>query len=263
MTLKCTHVYTHTHTHRHTLKCTHVHTHTYTHTHRHTLKCTHVHTHIYTHTGTHSSVHMYTHTYTHTHRHTQRVQGRAFYSTYFQVIKDTVLFYHPVCLSYENIFKGKVKMYPFSKSAFSEVQLSVDFNPGVLQKWTEQPWHLLPAGLRGPHLGRATAFSPLRSRIICAPGIHVGRRAVKGTHIPSSRLFTSGFQSTGASASVPVPPVNIQDWFSLGWTGLISLQSEGPSTVFSSSIVHKHQFFSTQSSLWTSSHIGIWLLQNP
>ena len=61
---------------------------------------------------------------------------------------------------------------------------------------------------------------------------------------PMSLFFTSGGQSIGASASVL--PVNIQDWFPLVLTGLIFLQFEGLSRVFSSTTVQKHQYFSTQ-----------------
>ena len=68
-----------------------------------------------------------------------------------------------------------------------------------------------------------------------------------------SWLFVSGAQSIGASVSVL--PVNIQDWFPLGCTGWISLQSKGLSRVFSSTTVWKHKFFSTQPSLWSNSHI--------
>ena len=50
----------------------------------------------------------------------------------------------------------------------------------------------------------------------------------------SDQLFTSGGQSIGASASAWVLPVNLQGWFPLGWTGLISLLSKGLSRVFSS-----------------------------
>ena len=78
-----------------------------------------------------------------------------------------------------------------------------------------------------------------------------------------SHVFTSGGQSIGASASATVLPMNIQVWFSLGLTGLISLQSKGLSRVFSSTTIQKHQFFSTQPSLWTNSHIHTWLLENP
>ena len=62
-----------------------------------------------------------------------------------------------------------------------------------------------------------------------------------------SWLFASGSQSIGASASVL--PVNIQDWFLLGLTGLISLQCKGLSIVFSNTTVQNHQFFGTQTSL--------------
>ena len=78
---------------------------------------------------------------------------------------------------------------------------------------------------------------------------------------PVSRLFTSGGQSIGASASVL--PMNIQSWFPLGWTGWISLQSKGLSRVFSSTKVQKHQFFVTQPSLWSNSCIRTWLLEKP
>ena len=58
---------------------------------------------------------------------------------------------------------------------------------------------------------------------------------------PMSQFFTSGGQSAGISASASVLPVNIQDWFPLGWTGWISLQSKGLSRVFSNTTVQKHR----------------------
>ena len=61
-----------------------------------------------------------------------------------------------------------------------------------------------------------------------------------------SQFFASGGQSTGLSASTSVLPVNIQDWFTLGWTGWISLQSKGLSRVFSNTTVQKHQYFGVQ-----------------
>ena len=72
-----------------------------------------------------------------------------------------------------------------------------------------------------------------------------------------SQFFASGGQSIGASASVSVLPMNIQDWFPLGWTGWISLQSEGLSRVFSNTTVQKHQFFGAQLSSQSNSHIHI------
>ena len=83
----------------------------------------------------------------------------------------------------------------------------------------------------------------------------------------SIRVFSSesalhiGGQSIGASASSSVLPMNIQDWFPLRLTGLICFRSKGLSGVFSSTI-WKHQFFGTQPSLWSNSHIHTWLWKN-
>ena len=71
----------------------------------------------------------------------------------------------------------------------------------------------------------------------------------------------SGDQSIGASASTSVLLMNIQGWFPLGLTGLISLQSKGLSRVSSNTTVRKHQLFGTQPS-WSISHIHTWLLEN-
>ena len=78
-----------------------------------------------------------------------------------------------------------------------------------------------------------------------------------------SQFFASGGQSIGVSASASVLPMNIQDWFPLGWTGWISLQFKGLSRVFSNTTVQKHQFFSTQLSSQSNSHIHTWLLEKP
>ena len=66
-----------------------------------------------------------------------------------------------------------------------------------------------------------------------------------------------------SSPSASVLTMNIQDWFPLGWIGWISLQSKGLSRVFSNTTVQKHQFFSTQLSLWSYSYIHTWLLEKP
>ena len=79
--------------------------------------------------------------------------------------------------------------------------------------------------------------------------------------LSQSQCFTWGGPITGPSASTSVLPVDIQGWFPLGWTSLISLQSTGLSRVFSSTTVQRHQIFGTQSSLWSNSHICTWLLE--
>ena len=78
---------------------------------------------------------------------------------------------------------------------------------------------------------------------------------------PKDRLFTSGGQSTGASASTSVSLMNIQGWFPLRLTGLTSLQSKGLSIFFSSTTVQNHQLCRAQASLWSFSHIHTWLLE--
>ena len=78
-----------------------------------------------------------------------------------------------------------------------------------------------------------------------------------------SQFFTSDGQSIGVSASASVFPMNIQDWFPLGLTSWISLQSKGLWRVFSNTIVQKHKFFVAQPSLWSNSHIHTWLLEKP
>ena len=72
---------------------------------------------------------------------------------------------------------------------------------------------------------------------------------------PVSWLLTLGGQSIVASASTSVLPMNIPGWFPLGLTGLISFLSKGLSRVISRTTVRKHQFFSTQPSVWSNSHI--------
>ena len=80
---------------------------------------------------------------------------------------------------------------------------------------------------------------------------------------PMSQFFTSGGQSIGVSASTSVFPMNIQDWFPLGWTDWISLQSKGLSRVFSNTTLQKHQFCGAQLSSQSNSHIHTWPLEKP
>ena len=90
------------------------------------------------------------------------------------------------------------------------------------------------------HPAISSSVVPFSSRLQSSPA---------SGSFPMSQLFTSDGQSIGASASASVFPMNIQDWFPLGWTGWISLQSQGLSRVFSNTTVQKHQFFGAQLSL--------------
>ena len=88
----------------------------------------------------------------------------------------------------------------------------------------------------------SSSVAPFSSCFQCFPA---------SVSFPVSQLFTSGGQSIVASASTWVLPMNIQDWFLLGLTGLISLQSKGLSRIFSNTTVWKHQFFGLKRS-WFS-----------
>ena len=80
---------------------------------------------------------------------------------------------------------------------------------------------------------------------------------------PMSQLFTWGGQSTGVSGLASFLPKNTQDWCPLEWTGWISLQSKGLSRVFSNTTVQKHQFFGTELSSQSNSHIHTWPQEKP
>ena len=86
--------------------------------------------------------------------------------------------------------------------------------------------------------------------LLCLPSIFPRIKAFLMT-----QLFASGGQSIVASASAAGLPRNIQDWFPLGLTGLISFQSKELSRVFSNITVQKHQFFGVKPSLWSNSHM--------
>ena len=92
------------------------------------------------------------------------------------------------------------------------------------------------------------------------PALNLSRHQVLFKWVSPSHQVA---KEIGTSTSASVLSVNIQDWFPLGWTGWISLKSKGLSRVFSNTTVQKHQFFSTQLSLWSISHIHTWLLEKP
>ena len=104
---------------------------------------------------------------------------------------------------------------------------------------------------------------PSNHLILCYPFLLLPSILTSIRDFLMSHFFISGGQSIGASASASVLPMNIQDWFPLGLTGLMSLQSKRLSRVFSNTTVQKHQFFGTQLFLWSNSHIHTWLLEKP
>ena len=114
-----------------------------------------------------------------------------------------------------------------------------------------------------PKLMSIESVMPSSYLILCCPLLLLPLIFPTSGSFPMSQLFASGGQSIGVSASTSVLPMNTQDWSPLGWTGWISLQSKGLSTVFSNTTVQKHQFFSTQPSSQSNSHIHTWPLEKP
>ena len=104
---------------------------------------------------------------------------------------------------------------------------------------------------------------PSSHLILCRSLLSCPQSLPASESFPMSQLFTWGGQSTRVSASASILPMNTQDWSPLGRTGWISLQSKGLSRVFSNTTVQNHQFFGTQPSSQSNSHIHMWPLEKP
>ena len=104
---------------------------------------------------------------------------------------------------------------------------------------------------------------PSSHLILCRPLLLLPPIPLSIRVFPMSQLFTWGGQSTGISALASFLLKNTQDWFPLEWTGWISLQFRGLSRVFSNTTVQKHNFFGTQLSSQSNSHIHTWPQEKP
>ena len=119
-------------------------------------------------------------------------------------------------------------------------------------------WQVLPFGLQ-KHWALTCHGEPASESL----WFWVTKESIRKQSFPASvyfslsQFFASGGQSTGASASASVLPMNFQDWIPLGLTGRKSLQSKGLTGVFSNTTVQKHQVISTQLSLWTDSRFHL------
>ena len=133
--------------------------------------------------------------------------------------------------------------------------LSFQFSPSIVSDflWPHEPQHARPP-CSSPNPRAYSNSCPshqwchptVSSSVICFSSL---QSFPASGSFPVSQLFPSDGRSNGVSASASVPPMNIQDWFSLGWTCWISLLSKGLSKVFSNTRVQKHQFFATPLSL--------------
>ena len=146
---------------------------------------------------------------------------------------------------------------------------SVQFSRSVSNSlWCYEPQHIRPPC---PSPAPALHPNPCPLSRWCHPAI--SSSVVSFSSCPQSfpasgslqmsRLFASGDQNIGISASTSVFPMNTQDWSPLGWTGWISWQSKGLSRVFSNTTVQKHQFFGAQLPSQSNPHIHTWPLEKP
>ena len=142
---------------------------------------------------------------------------------------------------------------------------SVQFTHSVISDslWPHEPQHARPP-CPSPTPGvYPNSVMPSNHLILYCPLLLLPSIFPNIRSFQMSQLFTSGDKNIGVSASTSVLPMNTQDWFPLGWTGWISLQSKGLLRVFSNTTVQKHQFFSTQPSSQSNSHIHTWPLEKP
>ena len=136
---------------------------------------------------------------------------------------------------------------------FSGSVLSVSLQPHGLQH-TRPPCPSPAPGVYSDSRPLSKWCRPTISSSIVPFSSHLQSFPASGS-FQISQFFVSSGQNIGVSASASVLPMNIQDWFPLGWTGWISLLSKRLSRVFSNTTVQKHQFFSSQLSLQSNSHI--------
>ena len=150
-------------------------------------------------------------------------------------------------------FTVHLKLSQHSYLAISSVQFSRSVMPDSLQ----------PHGLQHARLPCPSQTSRACSNL--CPSSQWCHPTISSSLVPF--LCLQSFPPSGSLSMsqffASVLPINIQGWFHLGWTAWISLQSKGLSRVFSNTTVQKHQFFGTQLSLWSNSHIHRWLVEKP
>ena len=175
-------------------------------------------------------------------------------SLYLGLKNKTINFFFLKCL----FFMSASPLLPCNKF-FSTILLdsiSVQFSYSVVfnSLWPHEPQPTRPPC---PSLTPGVHPNPLPLSRWCHPTISSSvlpfsscpQSFLASGSFPMSQFFASGSQSIGVTASASVLPINTQDWFPLGWTGWISLQSKGLSRLISNTTVQKHQFFGTQLSL--------------
>ena len=156
----------------------------------------------------------------------------------------------------------------FIAAIFTIAKTSVQFSRSVMPDflWPHESQHTRPPS---PSPTPGIHSDSLPSSQWCHPAMSSSvipfsscPQSLPASESSYSQLFPWGGQSTGVSASALFPPKKSQGWSS-EWSGWTSLQSKGLSRVFSNTTVQKHQFFGTQLSSQSDSHIHTWLLEKP
>ena len=176
--------------------------------------------------------------------------------------KDICAFFSKCYLTGHSVDMGKIVCVP---SRFQSVQFSHSFVSDSL--WPHELQHTrppCPSPTPGVHSDSQPSSQWCHSAISSSvvPFSSCPQSLPASESFPISQLFTWGGQSTVVSALASFLPKKPQGWFS-EWTGWISLQSKGLSRVFSNITVQKHQFFGTQPSSQSNSHIHPWPLEKP
>ena len=152
------------------------------------------------------------------------------------------------------------------KVQFSSVQFSCSVVSDFLQpdesQHAQPPCPSLTPGVHSDSCPSSPWYHPAISSSVI-PFSSCPQSLPASESFPMSQLFAWGGQSTGVSALASFLPKKSQGWSPSEWTGWISLQSKGLSRVFSNTTVQKHQFFGTQLSSQSNSHIHTWLLEKP
>ena len=165
---------------------------------------------------------------------------------------------------------GSILHIRWPKLSFNPAFSSVQFSHSIVSDslWPHEPQHARPPW-PSPTPGVHSNWRP--SSQWCHPAISSSvvpfsscpQSLPASESFPMSQLFALGVQSTGASALASFLPKKSQGWSPSEWTGWISLQAKGLPRVFSNTTIQKYQFFGTQLSLWSNSHIHTWLLEKP
>ena len=162
-------------------------------------------------------------------------------------------FYKIGCSNLKNLLVSLFISYSIHSGFFFFFFFSVQFSCSVVSNslWPHGLLHIRPprpspiTGVYSNSCPLSRWCHPITSSSVVLFSSQLQSFPVSGS-FQMSQFFASGGQSIGVSASTSVFPMNIQDWFPIGWTGWISLQSEGLSRVFSNTTVQKHQFFGPQ-----------------